>query len=394
MRPSPSTLSRYMNETALGNLSTSESPKAHFVEADLHDVLPKISIIEKDLYSFFKKFSHDTQKIRLFSNRTEVSDDVSSFLGNYDSLLQLSRDLKLTLYLTDLHQHVAYLGEFAAMMGNSLDADITISAFVSPEDSAYTPVHYDYHDVFAYQIAGEKHWKCFDYSGKPSASLNGYQIDEALIGEEHLKGLVAPGHGVFIPTGVPHQAYTQSASSIHFSIGIRRNRSEEMGAALFSSTWRRVLSENKTRKLSPFSMTRLVAESLAHDVSESDLELLHNKWKIAKSSRYKRVHSTYNPDTNARFQLTPGSLYFCEETTEHLIVSFPVEFKQGVEIDIGSFSPGKLQLPKGAVALFDLLQKSPDGFSFSQVADLYGEATSHTVLAILIQHAIIRQFND
>ena len=394
MRPSPSTLSRYMNETALGILSTLESPKAHFVEANLHAILPDINIIEKDLHSFFKKFSHDTQKIRLFNNRAEVSDDMSSFLENYDSLLRLSHDLRLTLYLTDLHQHVAYLGELAAMMANSLDADVTISAFVSPGDSAYTPVHYDYHDVFAYQIVGEKHWKCFDYSGKPAAGLNGYQIDEALMGEEHLKGLVAPGHGVFIPTGVPHQAYTQSASSIHFSIGIRRNRSEEMGAALFSSTWRRLLSENKAHKPSPFSMTRLVAESLAHDVSESELEFLHNKWKIAKSSRYKRVHSTYRSDINAKFQLAPGSLYFCEESTEHLIVSFPIELKQGIEIDIGSFTPGKLQLPKGAVALFNLLQNSPDGFSFSQIADLYGEATSHTVLEILTQQAIIRQFND
>lgn len=93
--------------------------------------------------------------------------------------------------------------------------------FSQPNHQAFT-VHFDVHDVFAFQIAGEKRWKIYQqrhqYPINHPAFLSG---DVAM--HEREKGAVTmdftmqQGDFLYIPAGYYHQALCTEQSSVHLS---------------------------------------------------------------------------------------------------------------------------------------------------------------------------------
>tara|TARA_B110000259_G_C13976339_1_gene386881 strand:- start:165 stop:1382 length:1218 start_codon:yes stop_codon:yes gene_type:complete len=92
--------------------------------------------------------------------------------------------------------------------------------YLTPKNQKALLPHYDTHDVFVLQVAGKKHWKIYDDEYK-TPLVNSFQ---PIFNREQLKGLkeitLNAGDMIYIPRGVPHEAYTTDDSSLHLTIGV------------------------------------------------------------------------------------------------------------------------------------------------------------------------------
>ncbi len=93
--------------------------------------------------------------------------------------------------------------------------------YLTPENEKALSPHYDAHDVIALQISGEKHWILYDDTHFKTPLLNSFQ---PIFQREHLTGAreitMRAGDILYMPRGVPHEAYTTDKSSMHITIGI------------------------------------------------------------------------------------------------------------------------------------------------------------------------------
>ncbi|SDZ02454.1 cupin domain-containing protein, partial [Hymenobacter psychrophilus] len=100
--------------------------------------------------------------------------------------------------------------------------DLSANLYLTPEnEKAFSP-HYDSHDVFAIQISGKKHWILYDDARFKTPLLNSYQPTfqrEQLTNATEIT--MCAGDILYIPRGVPHEAYTTDKSSMHITIGIQ-----------------------------------------------------------------------------------------------------------------------------------------------------------------------------
>jgi ribosomal protein L16 Arg81 hydroxylase len=93
--------------------------------------------------------------------------------------------------------------------------------YLTPENEKALSPHYDSHDVFALQISGEKHWIVYDDTHFKTPLLHSFQ---PIFQREQLTGAreitLKAGDIMYIPRGVPHEAYTTDSSSMHITFGV------------------------------------------------------------------------------------------------------------------------------------------------------------------------------
>ncbi len=93
--------------------------------------------------------------------------------------------------------------------------------YLTPENEKALSPHYDSHDVFALQISGEKHWILYDDTHFKTPLMHSFQ---PVFQREHLSGAreitMRAGDILYMPRGVPHEAYTTDKSSMHITIGV------------------------------------------------------------------------------------------------------------------------------------------------------------------------------
>ena len=74
-----------------------------------------------------------------------------------DAVLRLFADGS-TVVLQGLHRLWPPLIEFADQLAADLGHPTQVNAYITPPSSRGFSPHYDVHDVFVLQVAGEKHW--------------------------------------------------------------------------------------------------------------------------------------------------------------------------------------------------------------------------------------------
>jgi len=103
---------------------------------------------------------------------------------------------------------------------------VQINAYITPPESQGFSAHYDVHDVFVLQVAGEKHWTVHepvhvnplrnqpwtDHSAAVAAAARDRQpvIDEVL----------RPGDALYVPRGFLHSAKALGGVSAHLTVGL------------------------------------------------------------------------------------------------------------------------------------------------------------------------------
>ena len=93
--------------------------------------------------------------------------------------------------------------------------------YLTPANEKALSPHYDAHDVFVLQVSGEKNWILYDDENFKTPLLKSFQ---PIFQREYLTGAreitLKAGDMMYIPRGVPHEAYTTNESSLHITLGV------------------------------------------------------------------------------------------------------------------------------------------------------------------------------
>ena len=149
----------------------------------------------------------------------EVADQVSS-----DAVLRLVADGG-TVVLQGLHRLWPPLIEFADQLAADLGHPTQVNAYVTPPSSRGFSPHYDVHDVFVLQVAGEKHWTIHEpVLADPLRSQPWTDHRDAVAaaaeGEPVIDAVLRPGDVLYLPRGYLHSATALGEISAHLTIGI------------------------------------------------------------------------------------------------------------------------------------------------------------------------------
>ena len=141
-----------------------------------------------------------------------------------DAVLRLFADGS-TVVLQGLHRLWPPLIEFADQLAADLGHPTQVNAYITPPSSRGFSPHYDVHDVFVLQVAGEKQWRIHepvladplrtqpwnDRAAEVAAAAGGAPVIDAVL---------RPGDALYLPRGYLHSATALGEISAHLTIGV------------------------------------------------------------------------------------------------------------------------------------------------------------------------------
>jgi hypothetical protein len=130
-----------------------------------------------------------------------------------------------TVVLQGLHRLWPPLIEFAGQLAADLGHPIQVNAYITPPSSRGFSPHYDVHDVFVLQAAGEKHWTIHapvlpdplrthpwtDRSAEVAAAAQQPPVIDTVL---------RPGDALYLPRGYIHSAVALGEISAHLTVGV------------------------------------------------------------------------------------------------------------------------------------------------------------------------------
>jgi len=129
-----------------------------------------------------------------------------------------------SVLLNDIDTLSPGLRAVAGLLEGALGAKVQINLYCSWRERQAFPSHFDTHDVFALQIAGEKRWTV--YRGRfdqpiahPSFQSLGQAYHEQAKGEVLAEVDLRPGDILYLPRGQYHHALATGAASVHLAVG-------------------------------------------------------------------------------------------------------------------------------------------------------------------------------
>ena len=149
----------------------------------------------------------------------EIADQVSS-----DAVLRLFADGS-TVVLQGLHRLWPPLIEFADQLAADLGHPTQVNAYITPPSSRGFSPHYDVHDVFVLQVAGEKHWRIHEPVLRDPLRTQPWndraaEVAAAAEGAPVIDAVLRPGDALYLPRGYLHSATALGAISAHLTIGV------------------------------------------------------------------------------------------------------------------------------------------------------------------------------
>jgi ribosomal protein L16 Arg81 hydroxylase len=148
-----------------------------------------------------------------------IADQVSE-----DRLVRLFADGS-TLVLQALHRVWPPVLEFCQKLAAELGHPVQANAYVTPPQNQGFSAHYDVHDVFVLQIAGEKRWRIHSpvlVSPLRDQPWNDRTADVEKRAEELplIEAVLTPGDALYLPRGYLHAATALGGVSTHLTLGI------------------------------------------------------------------------------------------------------------------------------------------------------------------------------
>jgi lysine-specific demethylase/histidyl-hydroxylase NO66 len=141
-----------------------------------------------------------------------------------DAVLRLFADGS-TVVLQGLHRLWPPLIEFADSLAADLGHPTQVNAYITPPSSRGFSPHYDVHDVFVLQVAGEKHWRVHAPVLADPLRNQPWQdraADVAAAAEQEpvIDAVLRPGDALYLPRGFIHSAKALGAISAHLTVGV------------------------------------------------------------------------------------------------------------------------------------------------------------------------------
>jgi len=141
-----------------------------------------------------------------------------------DRILELFLDGH-TVVLQGLHRLWPPIIDFAGALTTDLGHPVQVNAYITPRSSTGFSAHYDVHDVFVLQIAGEKRWRIHEpvlvdpLRDQPwtdrAADVSARAAEQPLLDE-----VLRPGDALYLPRGYLHAAEALGDVSIHLTVGV------------------------------------------------------------------------------------------------------------------------------------------------------------------------------
>jgi ribosomal protein L16 Arg81 hydroxylase len=149
----------------------------------------------------------------------EISDQVSS-----DKVLA-EFSAGATVVLQGLHRMWPPIIDFTTRLVADLGHPVQVNAYVTPASSRGFDPHYDVHDVFVLQIAGEKRWRIHspvhpDPLADQPWSQHSQAVARAAENPPVIDEVLRPGDALYLPRGWIHSAEALGDTSVHLTIGM------------------------------------------------------------------------------------------------------------------------------------------------------------------------------
>lgn len=130
-----------------------------------------------------------------------------------------------TLVLQGLHRLWPPLIDFAGELATELGHPVQVNAYVTPSQSKGFAAHYDVHDVFVLQVAGEKRWQVHEPVHRdPLRDQPWTDRREAVRARARERPVIdtvlRPGDSLYLPRGYLHSAEALGDVSCHLTVGV------------------------------------------------------------------------------------------------------------------------------------------------------------------------------
>lgn len=125
-----------------------------------------------------------------------------------------------TLVLARAHQEIESLRKLVTNLAADLQQTFQTNLYVTPANSQGFSPHYDTHDVFVLQFHGKKTWRIYDNVLPLADSSQSFKKGEYDVGKVVDEFVLHQGDTLYIPRGVPHDAFCEDGASGHITLGM------------------------------------------------------------------------------------------------------------------------------------------------------------------------------
>lgn len=178
-----------------------------------------------------------------------------------------------TIVINEMERFWQPLKALCQNVSKTLSHHTVANMYLTPKNQKALLPHYDTHDVYVLQIHGKKHWRIYD-TPTETPLLNSHQ---PVFKREQLSNMqeitLNAGDLMYMPRGLPHEAYTTDESSLHITIGVYPSQWLD----LLSKSMERIAYTNpKLRKALPigYLQQQTWTQEFAEEFGETFQELL------------------------------------------------------------------------------------------------------------------------
>jgi ribosomal protein L16 Arg81 hydroxylase len=180
-----------------------------------------------------------------------------------------------TLVLQGLHKTWAPLAEFTRQLIADVGHPSQVNAYITPASSRGFDPHYDVHDVFVIQIAGEKRWTIHEPVHRDPLRDEPWTDHRAAVTDRaesapYLEATFAPGDVLYLPRGWIHSATALGDFSIHLTIGVSAHTRSELAERMIAH----LTASPSLRAALPMSVDRMSQDHLQSLVREATADLI------------------------------------------------------------------------------------------------------------------------
>ena len=174
-----------------------------------------------------------------------------------------------TIVLQALHRLWPPIVELAGALTGELGHPVQVNAYITPPSSRGFSAHYDIHDVFVLQLAGEKRWIVHEpVHPAPLRTQPWTQHRERVARavaetEPVLDAVLKPGDALYLPRGFVHAAEALGDVSAHLTVGVHVVTRHALVEALLAEAENDV----ELRRSLPVGLDTAATELLADELS-------------------------------------------------------------------------------------------------------------------------------
>ncbi len=177
-----------------------------------------------------------------------------------------------TLVLQGLHRTWGPLTAFCQQLAADLGHPVQANAYVTPAQNQGFADHYDVHDVFVLQVAGEKQWRIrppvlsAPLRDQPWEQRRG-AVEQAISTDPLLDVTLTPGDVLYLPRGFLHSATALGGTSTHLTLGIHTWTAHTLAEVLSEQVLRSLRDDAALRASLPFGVDVGCADALAAEAA-------------------------------------------------------------------------------------------------------------------------------